>query len=119
MATGTIKNTYYKREKLVFGNFSTSDMTTDVIYFKISELYDLPPNVTLKLTYLDKTQQDTSNGMIVTNGSNTHIAGFTFDDPYVGGQRSITVRARKTSHGLAPGTAVLNIPPSKAIKVTY
>lgn len=119
MATGTIKSTYYKREKLIFGNFIATEVIADTIYFKIPALEDFPITATLTTQYLDTTQQNTTNGMNITNGANVLVTGFTFDDPYIGGQRSVTIRANKTSHGLTPGVPVLNIPPSKAIKVTY
>lgn len=104
----------------IYGNFYAGEVTADSIFFKIlwPEIWNLPQTVTFSFSYKSSENDNTTSGKYVTTGGNSLSNGWTFGTPYVGGQRMITVRCDKTAHGLT-GDAMLNIPPSHAIVITY
>ena len=106
--------------KEIYGCFKATEVIADSIYFKIvaDEILQLPTNVTFSFSFKSITGNNTGSGMYVSSGINDVSTGWTFNTPYIGGQRTINIKADKTAHGLT-GNAVLNIPPANAIVMTY
>ena len=106
--------------KEIFGNFKATEKTPTMIYFKIiwCEIFNISTDTRLTMWWKSTTNNNTTQGINITDGNNTLTTGWTIGDPYIGGHRAITVGCTKTNHNLSTH-AVLNIPITHALTVQY